>query len=218
MKKIYLEVIISLLLLCSSSHGQVIISDRHFTIYGSEDDMNLDNLFDNDIQSTWNVDQNTAWLVVKPDESMDLPLNGYMITNHQTTGNTISVTVSGSVDSLTFVPIHTNPGLALSGSKRTKVIFPNDVYYPFIRIEYTTTASGLSFAAMRFLATGQLETFSSLNINAGATNVNGSFTGDNGIKWTYSRCRDGQAYGAEGKSLMMRGQDDSAPWSNMKWP
>ena len=209
MKKLYFGIAALLFLAPVVTCGQVIMSHEHFTVHGSENSAMLNNLFDNNIQSTWNADTAPAWLVLKANEGAAFPINGLTITNHQSASSTISITLSGSTDSATFVPLHTANDLVLSGSKRTEVTFANDVRYPYILIELSTADPAISLAEMRFLAQGPVETFSNLNISASATDVNGSYTGDNGISWSYTRSRDGQTYGAEGKSLMMRGQNSA---------
>jgi hypothetical protein len=86
----------------------------------------------------------------------------------------------------------------------------NDIFIIFVQIFKTKKMKKLYFLFTLFIATlsfGQgLETFT--NSNATASYASNSFTGDNGITWTYVASRDenadANASGISGKALMLR--------------
>ena len=79
---------------------------------------------------------------------------------------------------------------------------------------FTCSLPALSYTRLTFTkeiigSLGTTETFELLDIPSTENDTNGSFIGDNGNTWTYNNARDGQSFGASGKSIMLRGQDDS---------
>ncbi len=79
---------------------------------------------------------------------------------------------------------------------------------------FTCSLPAMSYTRLTFTkeilgSLGATETFELLNIPASENDTDGSFVGDNGNTWTYNDARDGQSFGVSGKSIMLRGQDDS---------
>lgn len=79
---------------------------------------------------------------------------------------------------------------------------------------YTCALPAMSYSRLTFSkkilsSKGFTETFENLNIPSTENDTDGNFIGDNGNTWTYHDARDGQSFGVSGKSIMLRGQDDS---------
>ncbi len=74
-------------------------------------------------------------------------------------------------------------------------------------ISLVFSAMGPVVADTEQLVQSAVETFDNLTDISGSTYVDGSFTGNNGVTWSYYASRDEGSYGIDGDGLMLRNQD-----------
>jgi hypothetical protein len=210
MKNFKFSLLLYLLLICNITNAQMLWMDASATIKASENPNNVSNLFDNDLQTTWSC--TGSGNIIFENLSNDFEYTGYFL--YTAAANVpASWKFYGSNDGVNYTLLNSQTGVILSPSTRTRFHTTNTTIYSYYKIELFDSADFVSsgdiveLSAFIFEIGGKTESFNKHPIVSTATNVNGTYTGDNGIIWTYTHCRDGQAYGSEGKSLMVRGND-----------
>ncbi len=206
----YSIVTILLVLVVSVSFSQVLWIDEKATVSATENQSAVANLFDNDFSTTWSFTGSAEIELV----SAGNPLTyiGYAFYIPEAAKAPGSWKLYGSINGQDYDMLDSRTQVVFEDTTRVRFTFDNAGLYDYYRLElfdgadFANLGSEVVVSGFLFLAEGNSESFEHLKIGNG-TSENGVYTGDNNMEWTFSKSRDGQNFGAEGRSLMMRGQD-----------
>ncbi|MBK0384060.1 T9SS type A sorting domain-containing protein [Pedobacter sp. SD-b] len=200
-------------LLCGKMvNGQMLWLNTKGSINASENQQTVNNLFDNDISTTWTCSGKGTILFTNKD-------NPYIFTGYglysSTQNSPKSSRFYGSLDGINYDILDSEKVISLLGSSRKIFTTQNVEQYLYYKIEvfdtenFASSGKPVELSGLLFEANGKTESFENLQIGT-ATSNNGSYKGDYAVNWTYTNSRDAQNYGAQGKALMMRGQDGAS--------
>ncbi len=206
----YLVTLLLLAIVAQVSYSQVLWIDKDATVSATANQPMVPNLFDNDISTTWSFTGSAE--VEFLSAGNPLTYIGYAFYINDAAQAPGSWRLYGSINGTNYDTLDTRAQFTFEDTTRTRYTFDNAELYDYYRLElfdganFIHSGNEVVLSGFLFLAEGNAESFEKLKIGNG-TNESGVYTGDNSIEWTFNRSRDGQNYGAEGRSLMMRGQD-----------
>ncbi|WP_194767045.1 T9SS type A sorting domain-containing protein [Tamlana sp. I1] len=197
------------LLYAFASHAQMAWIINQGTVTASENQPTVNNLFDNDINTIWSC--TGSGTIIFSNTNNPFIYTGYFLYS-STVNSPASWKFYGSLDGVNFDVLDTQPGTALGSNSRKRFSANNSEQYLYYKIDffdsanYTSSGSSIELSGLLFETNGKTESFENLVIATGASN-NGNYTGDDNLEWNFTNSRDGQNFGAESRSLLMRGQD-----------